>query len=681
MWADNETDVDLLGFDFLVDALVVALTEPRLLPLTLGVLGDWGSGKSSVLKIVKQELESIGGGSESGARYVCVGFSPWQYEDYDDVKVALMTAVLDRLQAEVGEDEEDQQERVSKLRVFARGLRRRTRWLGRSALTAAPTAGQLAALAADPSMDPALLDLVKVGATAVANEGQRLFKEPTDAQAGSPVDSSSDPIVDVGAFRAQFAELVNSLDHVDAVVVLIDDLDRCLPETVVDTFEVIRLFLNTPKTAFAVAANQQVVESAIDSRYPQLRRPDGTGVGADYLEKMLQLKVAIPALSAPEAETYMNLLLAELRLDDVQFARIREYVRGRRAASGLTVAFNLGVAGHVLGDAVPVELVRDLEWAANVAPALSGGLRGNPRQLKRFLNNVILKARAAERREVALDLKVLAKLMVLEDQHVADFQRLYDWQINAAGPIAELAAAEAYVRSGSTNGTSPPGMADGAVAANVGTRPPRGKRPAGLTPDRERADAMVADQPVGDPVTAQVQAWADKPHVRAWLTLEPALGTTDLGPYFTYSRDKLSLGVVVSRLAPPLQELLARIQSDREAVRRSALDKVAALVEDERGQLVEALLGGLLRHPAGPAFTAALELVDRVPETVAVVCEAMTRIPTAAVPAARVTTAVRRLPAGKQMVEDLLDRWERSGIPALETVTRAAREGRARSGR
>jgi predicted KAP-like P-loop ATPase len=69
--------------------------------------------------------------------------------------------------------------------------------------------------------------------------------------------------------------------------VFIDDLDRCLPETVVDTFEAIRLSLNAPKTAYVVAANQQVVESAIDSRYPELRRQDGTGVGADYLEKML----------------------------------------------------------------------------------------------------------------------------------------------------------------------------------------------------------------------------------------------------------------------------------------------------------------------------------------------------------------------------------------------------------
>ena len=40
VWADNETELDLLGFEYLVDGLVVALTQSRLLPLTIGVLGD-----------------------------------------------------------------------------------------------------------------------------------------------------------------------------------------------------------------------------------------------------------------------------------------------------------------------------------------------------------------------------------------------------------------------------------------------------------------------------------------------------------------------------------------------------------------------------------------------------------------------------------------------------------------
>ena len=679
MWADNETDIDLLGFDFLVDALVVALTEPRLLPLTMGVLGDWGSGKSSLMRIVRQELEAIGGPDDPDRqRYACVRFSPWQYEDYDDVKVALMSAVLDRLQPEIETEDQDQ---ISRMRQFVQGLRRRTRWLGRAAMKTAPTGASLAAQALDPTVDPATRGLVQAGAAAVAAEGERLFAEPPAARDGPPAGGAGDPVTEVGTFRAQFEELVAGLDQIAAIVVFIDDLDRCLPETVVDTFEAIRLFLNTPKTAYVVAANQQVVESAIDSRYPELRRQDGTGVGADYLEKMLQLKVAIPTLSAPEAETYMNLLLAELRLDDEAFEKVRTEVRKRRAENSLMVAFNLGVAGDILGDVSP-ELTRELEWATGIAPVLGAGLRGNPRQLKRFLNNLLLKTRAAERRGVDLDLEVLAKLMVLEDQHVGDFQRLFDWQLTASGPIPELAAAEAAVHPDSgaeeadADGEQPKAGPAGREAGSA-----RGRRPTGTGKAEAAAGTRPKRRASGSALSDEVAAWVAKPHVRAWLTLAPRLGGTDLRPYFTYSRDKLSLGVVASRLPPRLQELLLRVEAEVDPVRRAALDRVKELDATERGQLVDELLEQLIRHPAGPAFAAAAELAERVPETAAAVCEAMMRIPPAAVPPERVLTAVRRLPTGNPAVERLLDRWQTSGVPALEQITTTARQARQAAAR
>ncbi|WP_158309713.1 KAP family P-loop NTPase fold protein [Saccharopolyspora spinosa] len=208
----------------------------------------------------------------------------------------------------------------------------------------------------DPSIDPQVLDMSKAVVNAAAGEANKLLEDPKTKQAASGNDTA-EAIIDAGRFRAEFAKVVTTLEDVDAVVVFIDDLDRCLPETVVDTFEAIRLFLNTPKTAYVLAAAQAVVESAIDSRYPQLRRPDGAGIGADYLEKMLQLKVAIPPLSAPEADTYVNLLLAELRLDDEQFAKVLDETRRRREAGNLQVAFNVGVAGAILGD-VPADLRR-----------------------------------------------------------------------------------------------------------------------------------------------------------------------------------------------------------------------------------------------------------------------------------------------------------------------------------
>ena len=56
-------------------------------------------------------------------------------------------------------------------------------------------------------------------------------------------------------FREEFKELLDEA-KIDQLVVLIDDLDRCLPETAIDTLEAIRLFLFVPKTAFVIGADE-----------------------------------------------------------------------------------------------------------------------------------------------------------------------------------------------------------------------------------------------------------------------------------------------------------------------------------------------------------------------------------------------------------------------------------------
>ena len=91
-------------------------------------------------------------------------------------------------------------------------------------------------------------------------------------------------------FRSLFSELIATQER--TVVVIIDDLDRCLPDTVVDTLEAIRLFVSVPNTAYVIAAHRQMVEAAIDRRYPPSDRDEGS-VGRDYLEKMLQVIINI----------------------------------------------------------------------------------------------------------------------------------------------------------------------------------------------------------------------------------------------------------------------------------------------------------------------------------------------------------------------------------------------------
>lgn len=61
LWPDHEADADLLGFSHFADAIVSCMTPGRLLPATIGVFGDWGSGKSSLLNMVESKLGSAEG--------------------------------------------------------------------------------------------------------------------------------------------------------------------------------------------------------------------------------------------------------------------------------------------------------------------------------------------------------------------------------------------------------------------------------------------------------------------------------------------------------------------------------------------------------------------------------------------------------------------------------------------
>src|SRR5947209_3243520 len=99
MWPDNETTKDLIGFKVHADLVRAVVTKRSMLPTTIGIFGDWGGGKSSIMKMLESDLdpEHWPEGSKERTAYESVAVvyvNTWLFEGYDDAKAAILAAVL-----------------------------------------------------------------------------------------------------------------------------------------------------------------------------------------------------------------------------------------------------------------------------------------------------------------------------------------------------------------------------------------------------------------------------------------------------------------------------------------------------------------------------------------------------------------------------------------------------------
>jgi len=542
VWADSETDVDFLNYSEVAGLTADLIRTPSMRPLSVGVFGTWGTGKSTLLNLIERELQNSAG---EGAPFLIVRFDAWLYQGFDDARAALMEVIGAQLLAASAANESV----LKKAKTFlgrvnyfrAAGLLAE----GGAAMLGFPTFGALAkgvsaieGMFAGPVTESELKD-AKAG-------GQELIKQSKGLL--RPEEKRTPP-EEIAAFRSDLGDILLELKK--TLVVFLDNLDRCLPKQTIHTLEALRLFLFMPNTAFVVAADEDMVRHSVAAFFDDLDDRHVT----DYLDKLIQVPMRVPRLGVQEVRAYMFLLFAiaaEAKPEYVEALRC-ELERKLRAAwkeDPITRTDAL----KFLGNEPAPSAVMGFEIADRMAPLLANStlVQGNPRIVKRLLNVVRLRSRLAVRRSMQIDEALIAKLAL--------FERCTD--AVATGDLYKM------------------------IQESPGGKSETLRRLENLGEDPEKFKEACPE------------AWKPRylDFVREWISLEPKLGEIDLRPALYLSRETQPLKIAIGSLSPAAADALRTLLKATNPSSPAARGAMASVSAQEYPAVMEAVLGELRKH-------------------------------------------------------------------------------------
>ena len=397
MWPDKETEIDYLNFGYMVNLVANIATNRDLSPSTIGLYGDWGSGKSSLMKLAQKKIEEKNPKNEKKKdtiKTLCIEFNGWLFEGYEDTKTSLCGAILDaladekRFSKEVTDYAKELIKKIDINKILGKGVK-----YGLDLFLS----GGIGILT-DLSLS-GLLSTIK------SNAGEVQAKDIEEIL--SMLKKNDKTRTEIKKFRNEFKDLLKK-SKVENVVVFIDELDRCLPDTVLEVFEAMRLFLFVEGMSFVIGADERLIQYSIKSKYKEVPG-NNLDIGKEYLEKVIQYPLYIPQLTRAEVNQYLACLLLKQTLSDEKFKEILGIV--------YTLTPDQDFSMDLISDKTPdltENCKQEMALARQISSVLAPSINGNPRQCKRFLNTLYMRLELAKSRNVTLDKNILAKLMLAE---------------------------------------------------------------------------------------------------------------------------------------------------------------------------------------------------------------------------------------------------------------------------
>jgi len=362
---DQPTEKDALDFTPYVETLADIIQTGNT-PLTIGVFGTWGSGKTSLMKMVKKQLPD---------GFIVAWFDAWKYDKEETLWRAFLMNVLFAVEQKSGETEE--------LKTLKTMLYRGLEFEKTGGVTI--DLAKLGAKVAEGAIQIGLSFIPPLATLAdMAKDLQKSGKGSIEGGFESAIQRERTKIYveqvrSLEQFQEKFATLIKSYISPQRLVIFVDDLDRCLPEKAIQVIEAIKLFLDVNDCVFVLGIDQDVIARGIEMKYKNIKenkdtdgQPHFTIEGIKYLEKIIQLPFQIPPVIQDDMGKFVEGLSNEWPHEECH----RVFAEG-------------------LGD--------------------------NPRQIKRTVNTFLMLTKLAEKRKKKLKGQVkpirLAKVVAIQAAH------------------------------------------------------------------------------------------------------------------------------------------------------------------------------------------------------------------------------------------------------------------------
>lgn len=244
------------GFGVYSKALCSLIKNPELeTPFTIAIHGDWGSGKTSLMKTVCKEIENV---KQNGIRVKTIWFDAWEFEK---ISVSLWKILLNRITVELEEMVNDSPLK-NKIKNIGEGL-------------------------------------LLLSSDILLKKSLGISLEELKKKVGEEINT-------IDSLREDLSEYIKKALSKDElgrkrIVIFIDDLDRCLPEHCIEVFESIKLFLNSKGCIFIIGINKEQICKAFENKFGE-----GWGSGLNYMEKFIQLQFDLPRKNPAEIQSFLT---------------------------------------------------------------------------------------------------------------------------------------------------------------------------------------------------------------------------------------------------------------------------------------------------------------------------------------------------------------------------------------